>query len=151
VPLEPGEPTEPRYAESRDIWSDYNARQEFEHELINRKTTWSLSAQVILFAAYGVALNGAAEGETFRQVVASAGVAVAIVTLIGVVAVIRSKLISWQMYRDFYLDHEGHLPQPITEPALPWGVNTGNTLVTLLPDVALPLIFAFAWTVLLLT
>jgi hypothetical protein len=23
-----------RYQESRDIWSDYNARQEFEHELI---------------------------------------------------------------------------------------------------------------------
>jgi len=32
-----------RYPERRDIWNDYNHRQEFEHDLINRKTTWWLT------------------------------------------------------------------------------------------------------------
>jgi hypothetical protein len=40
--------------EYRDIWDDHNHSQEFEHNLINRKTTWSLTAQTLLFAAYGV-------------------------------------------------------------------------------------------------
>jgi hypothetical protein len=31
-------------------------RLRFEHELINRRLTWLLSSQSILFAAYGVAL-----------------------------------------------------------------------------------------------
>src|SRR5438034_10742862 len=43
--------------EYRDIWCDHNHQQEFEHELINRKTTWSLTAQTILFTAYGLVLG----------------------------------------------------------------------------------------------
>jgi hypothetical protein len=31
------------YKETRDILGDYNHRQEFEHELLNRKTTWMLT------------------------------------------------------------------------------------------------------------
>ena len=45
------------YKEFRDVWQDCNHRQEFEHDLINRKTTWSLTGQTILFAAYGVTLG----------------------------------------------------------------------------------------------
>jgi hypothetical protein len=40
-----------KYQGMRDIWNDYNHRQEFEHELIDRKTTWLLTTQAILFAA----------------------------------------------------------------------------------------------------
>jgi len=49
--------TDDRYQRSRDVWHDYNDRQEFEHDVINRKTTWGLTGQTILFAAYGVTLR----------------------------------------------------------------------------------------------
>ena len=39
------------------MWQDQNHRQEFEHDLLNRKTTWGLTGQTILFAAYGVTLG----------------------------------------------------------------------------------------------
>jgi hypothetical protein len=103
------------YRESRDIWDDYNKRQEFEHKLIDRKTTWWATAQTILFAAYGMswqdpAANGAPK---FRCVVAIAGVVVAIVTLVGVLGVIRSKCMSWKAYRLFYKENEAYLPRPL--------------------------------------
>lgn len=36
----------------------YFKRLEFEHELINRRLTWLLSSQTILFAAYGIYCYG---------------------------------------------------------------------------------------------
>ena len=61
-----------RYKEARDVWEDSQHRQEFEHDLINRKTTWSLTGQTILFAAYGVTLRSdfADKANYFRNAVA---------------------------------------------------------------------------------
>lgn len=148
-----------RYQESRDIWNDYNSRQEFEHDLINRKTTWWLTTQTILFAAYGVTLTiqfrSLAEFRNspefravteFRNVIAGVGLAVAVVTLIGVLALIRSKYRSWAMYQDFYRRFTWYsLPRPLNEEPLQWGVLTNNTWFTLLPDFALPVVFGGAW------
>jgi hypothetical protein len=51
---QPGE----RYkGEYRDIWNDHNHHQELEHNLINRKATWSPTTQTLLFAAYGLVLK----------------------------------------------------------------------------------------------
>jgi hypothetical protein len=137
------------YRESRDIWEDYNARQEFEHDLINRKSTWGLTTQAILFAAYGVALDSriADEGIGFRNIIAGSGLAVAAVTFLGVIFVVRSKRLSWKEYANFYYAaRERYLPpQPLNNRPLQWGVETGNTWLTLLPDILLPLIFAVAW------
>jgi hypothetical protein len=47
-----------RYQETRDVREDQDSRQKFEHELIDRKTTWGLACQSILFVAYGVTLRG---------------------------------------------------------------------------------------------
>lgn len=134
-----------KYQESRDIWSDYNARQEFEHELIHRKTTWWLTTQTILFAAYGVTLSNksTADAIEFRKIVACVGFAAAIVTLFGVLAVIKSKFLSWLEYEKFYRQSTWRLPRPLDK--LAWGVDTDNTLRTLVPDVLLPYIFAGAW------
>jgi hypothetical protein len=102
------------YQNSRDVWKDYNHRQEFEHDLINRKTTWGLTSQTILFAAYGVTLRGnntpgkkdlVAIGYDFRKVVISAGLLIAVVTFVAVLATVNSKRLSWRQYEDFY---EGH-------------------------------------------
>jgi hypothetical protein len=46
-----------RLQKTRNIWTDYNNRQEFEHELINRKTTWWLTSQTVLLTAYSATLG----------------------------------------------------------------------------------------------
>lgn len=140
-------------AENRDIWQDYNNRQEFEHDLINRKTTWWLAAQALLFAAYGVTLSVDASQDAihFRRVVAASGVALAAITLVGVLAVIGSKLMSWREYAAF-LNSEverAKLPQPMGRGRLQWGVRTWNTWITLAPDVFQPVVLGVAWIVLL--
>ena len=42
-----------RYRQS-DLYKDYMNRLDFEHELINRRVTWLLTSQSILFAIYGI-------------------------------------------------------------------------------------------------
>jgi hypothetical protein len=138
-------------SEYRQIWQDHNERQDFEHGLIDRKTTWWLSAQSLLFAAYGVSLSGVldAEGGTFREAVAFAGLAAALLTFIGVAAVIISKHLSWRLYKKFFCNWE-HLPVPLDSKPLQWGVHTTNTIFTLAPDALLPIVFICAWLYLLI-
>ena len=143
-----------RYQESRDVWKDYNHSQAFEHDLINRKTSWWMTGQTILFAAYGLALRSdlADQNKEFRRVVALSGLALAVVTLIGVLALILSKIISWREYEKFYRHPSPiklRLPRPLNKRPHQWGVRTWNTPITLLPDVAFPIIFAVAWFTLL--
>lgn len=176
-------------AEKREIWEDFNNRQQFEHDLINRKTTWGLTTQAILLAGYGVTFRtgNVDPPNAFRDVLAFAGMAVGFVTLVGVCLVTRSKYLSWRQYRAFYDDHSWALPKPMDIPPptlrddikdllwrlrrrvrassddpsdahnsspihaasgarLEWGVRTANTVGTLLPDVAMPIIFILAWS-----
>ena len=147
-----------RYQESRDRWHDQNHRQEFEHDLINRKTTWGLTSQTILFAAYGVTLRSENLDKSkdlldisndFRKVVVFAGLGVALVTFLGVVSIINSKRLSWRQYKKFYENHQ-LLQGPLVKKPLQWGVSTLNTRLTLLPEALLPLIFVGAWLWLLI-
>jgi hypothetical protein len=134
-----------------NIWDDYNSRQRFEHELLDRKTTWGMTGQSILFAAYGVTLGKRTdEPASFRTVIAYAGVAIAVSGLIGAAFLIRSKYKSWEQYRDFFSDRENPLPGPFEDKELPWGFSRVNTFFTLFPDIALPVVFALAWTALIL-
>jgi hypothetical protein len=141
-----------RYKRQRDIWADHNARQNFEHELINRKTTWLITSQTILFAAYGVTFrvtNSVDDPRDFRRVVAWAGLSLAIITFVGVCGLLTSKYLAWKLYRAYYEGAPQDLPTPLERP-LPWGVKTWNTMgLALWPDVALPLVFIGAWTALL--
>lgn len=142
------------YRQSRDVWDDWNHRQEFEHDLINRKTSWWLTGQTILFAAYGVTLRSdfVDKSNEFRKVVAFAGLAVAVVTFVGILGLIRSKRMSFRDYSEFYCPPSPKLPLPgpLEGKPLQWGVNTRNTWLTLAPDFFLPLIFAGAWLFLLI-
>jgi hypothetical protein len=143
------------YGEMRDIWSDYNRRQEFEHDLINRKTTWLLTAETILFAAYGVSFGEATADDfrsaaKFRDAVAWSGLLIAVIMLIGVVSVINSKRMSWRLYRGFFKESgSSNLPRPLDRRPLAWGVHTGNNLLTLVPDFVLPIVIIGAWGYLL--
>jgi hypothetical protein len=148
-----------RYQESRDIWKDYNDNQKFEHDLINRKTTWSLTIQGLLFAAYGVTFGKMADFQNisgsdsvfeFRRGIAVLGLMVAIATFVGVAAVINSKRRQRLLYRDFYRNSiEYSLPLPHKK--LHWGVSTRNTWWTLVPDLILPWLFAGMWVYVLVT
>jgi hypothetical protein len=134
-------------SDDREIWQDHIDIQSFEHELINRKTTWWLSAQALLFTAYGVTLGEAGDESTkFREVVACAGLIVAVLTLIGVAAVVRSKYLSWRLYERFFSRNKHSLPNPHDGRHLQWGVRTSNTIFTLLPDIGLPVVFIWAWS-----
>jgi hypothetical protein len=139
--------------EMRDIWGDYNRRQEFEHDLLNRKTTWMLATQAILFAAYGLTVgSGSTDGglDRFRKVVAGSGLSIALITLVGVVFIIRSKYLSWTAYRKFFKESGApKLPRPLDREALQWGVNDRNTWLTLLPEALFPIVFIVGWCLLL--
>ncbi len=132
-------------------WEHYKSNQEFEHQLIDRKTTWLLTTQAILFAAYGVALDeNCDKATTFGDVVALSGLAIASILLIGILALINSKRLSFHQFRKYFKDRAEGLPEPLNDKELQWGVVTWNTRIVLLPDVALPLIFIAAWLFLFL-
>jgi len=110
--------------------NEYFERLRFKHELINRRLTWLLSSQTILFAAYGVALGTAQPGkaEIFLKVTAISGAAIACLILIGVIAGILAKRTVWK---------DSHTEQ--------FGVRTPITYLALIPDTLLPVVFAIAW------
>jgi hypothetical protein len=102
------------YRKMRDIWSDFNQRQEFEHDLINRKASWLLTGETILFAAYGVSFRAQEGTEGFRGAVAWSGLLIAAFTLLGVATLIISKVVSWWDYRGFYKEERTpNPPQPL--------------------------------------
>lgn len=110
-------------------------RLRFEHELINRRLTWLLSSQSILFAAYGIAL-GAANQEIagfFLKVTAISGIVIAGLILLGVVAGILAKRTVWK---------DSKKKQ--------FGVRTWITYMALIPDTLLPTVFIVAWLSILL-
>jgi hypothetical protein len=137
------------YQEMRDTWSDFNHRQAFEHDLINRKTTWLLTTEGLLFTAYGLSSRGFESALRFHNAVAWAGLLIATITLIAVASLINSKRLSWREYRDYYERKESPKPPRPFGPTLAWGVNTWNTRLTLAPDVAIPMVFIGVWWYLL--
>ncbi len=140
------------YQELRDIWDDYNHRQEFEHELLDRKTTWLLTSQTILFAAYGVTFGASQRTHglgDFRRVVAWAGLITSVVVFLGILALVRAKYLSWRAYRAYYEQpRTPDPPKPIGSGNLQWGVHSWTTVLALTPDCVIPLVFARAWYVL---
>jgi hypothetical protein len=80
--------------------------------------------------------------------VACSGLLIAAIVLLGVAALIRSKYISWKDYEGFFELNPG-LPGPLAERSLQWGVRNGNTHVSLLPDILLPIVFIVIWSVLI--
>ena len=148
--------SDPKPRQSREAWEDYNERQKFEHQLIDRKTNWMLTTQAILFTAYGVTFRGAIDADlanSFRTVVAWSGVAVAVISALGVLALLRSKRLSYVEYRNYFEgcfgDSPQKLPEPLDRQTLQWGVDTRNTWFTLVPDVLLPTVFVIGWLYLL--
>jgi hypothetical protein len=106
----------------------FSNRLEFEHVLINRRLTWLLTTQSILFAAYGLATRADKAAEVFLAVTPIAGIAVSGMIFIGILCGVFAKWYTWQ-------DSEKK----------EFGVRTWITILALLPDLMLPVVFALAW------
>ena len=137
----------------RELFDEYLTRQKFEHELINRRVTWLLTSQTILFAAYSL---GASKNnnvpEHFLDVIAWCGLLSSLFLVLGIVAGARAKWQSWQDYLKLLkLDNmEQQIPSSVIakvdELRREWGVRTWITKLALLPDILLPILFLGAWT-----
>ena len=114
---------------------EYSSRLRFEHELINRRVTWLLTSQSILFSAYGVGLKPP-RAPFFLQVVALTGATTAIIILVGILTSYIAKYCTWQDFKN-----SGNAGEPF------W-VRTRLTYVGAIPDGAMPILLAFAWVVL---
>jgi len=112
-----------------------------EHELLNRRLTWLLSSQTILFAALAFAMGNQTtldrRHEFFFLVVSILGIAISLCILFGIWQGIRAK-------RQLWKDYKTH-----TEPKEELGVRTEITNKALVPDVLLPVFFTLAWISLL--
>src|SRR5205809_5789770 len=115
---------------------EYHRRLGFEHELIGRRIGWLLTSQSILFTAYGLTLDKQGHAaDLYRLWIPRLGPLLAFAVLCGVIAAALAKYRTW---RDFQKDN----------PSAFWGVRTYITIIGLIPDFALPLIFASIWMVL---
>lgn len=147
--------------------NNYHNKLKFEHELINRRLTWLLTSQSILFAALAFVLGkdmvydpqtGGLDKSDFFEILACLGLNISLLTWIGVVMGIVAKCTGW------YDERMSQLGWPLKRPwilsfllknawlnrnrkndELPLGVRTYITLIALLPDFFMPLAFAWAW------
>ena len=115
----------------------YDKRLQFEHELINRRLTWLLTSQSLLFAAYAFASDPDSSAKTslaktFLSVTPIAGVAISVLIFIGVLCGAHAK---WTVWKRFQAKH----------PLEPFGVVTRLTYIALVGDGMLPVVFAGAW------
>jgi hypothetical protein len=113
---------------------DYLRRLGFEHELINRRIGWLLTSQSILLLAYGLTVGQKVPqaADRFRQVVPIVGLLISYAVLCGVVAAVLAK-------RHIFLEYRTE------NKAAKWGAETYVTWIGLIPDFALPMIFAWVW------
>ena len=112
----------------------YEMRLEFEHQLINRRLTWLLTSQSILFAALAFVLDKedlTTQQQAFSSIIPVLGMSIAIAILIGIIMGIAAKIITWRDSKK--------------EGAKYFGVRTWITYTAFVPDVFMPVAFAVAW------
>ena len=112
----------------------YKKRLEFEHELINRRLTWLLTSQSILFAAIAFVLGKEKltdEQLLFSKIISVLGMSIAFAILIGIIMGIAAKIITWQDSKKEGIKH--------------FGVRTWITCMAFIPDVFMPIAFGVAW------
>lgn len=138
--------------EQHEIFKEYLDRQKFEHELIDRRVTWLLTSQTILFAAYGLGVSKDSDiPQLFLNAVAVSGLLSSLFLFIGIVAGVRAKWQSWQDYLKLQNQcnevdgSAASVPENLDDFRKEWGVRTRITKLAIVPDLFLPLIFLGAW------
>jgi len=130
------------------LYKEYSKRLKFEHDLINRRITWLLTSQTILFAAYGLgAKKDSIISPNFLTVIAISGLVSSLLLFVGIVANALAKHQSWQDYLNVVKEcDESQIPEKLENLRKQWGVRSWITRLALTPDLALPLVFLIAWT-----
>ncbi len=114
----------------RTSFEDHRNALKFEHDLIDRKLARLLTSQTILFAAVSLAASRADAG--FIKILALTGLALCVVTAIGMAGNFRAKRYVFTDYRKMVESSKWrHTP-----PELPvqWGVRTVTTWWGLVAD-----------------
>ena len=110
----------------------HEKRMHFEHDLINRRLSWLLTSQSILFAAMALAFSDkepTAQGEAFVKFIPIMGAVISMSIFSGVLAGATAKYKIWKKSESEQ-----------------WGVRTSITVWALLgTDLLLPIIFTIAW------
>jgi hypothetical protein len=115
---------------------EYLDSLKFEHEQINRRLTWLLTSETILFAAYGLVIEKAAD--QILPVIAGAGIWIAAFILLGVCAAATAKHCALRDFRTASGKSDEQL-----------GTRTWITYIGFIADFALPVVFIVAWACLL--
>lgn len=115
--------------------------------MINRKITWLLTSQTILFAALGLTLR--TPSLQFVQIIAAVGLFISITIGAGLVSNLRAK---WLVYTDFNAFNEELPGKPHPRwgvrkgtNRVEWGVRTSVTVWGVIADLSIPIIFVAAW------
>jgi hypothetical protein len=138
----------------RRTFEDHVDGLKFEHELIDRKITWLLTSQTVLFAALGLSLGNPVLD--LVRVMAGVGIASCAIIGVGLVGNVVAKWLVHRDYRDFLKTFEGSgtsftelWPRPWgvrgRKSRVEFGVRSTTTFLGILADLAIPLAFAVAW------
>jgi len=126
-----------------DKMENYEKRQAFEHDLINRRLTWLLSSQTILFAALALIVHNDVKEEyktLFFKTISYLGIFISISIFISICMGIVAKYLN---FRDEQKNQEKN-PHKYDGP-VQWGVRWYITAIALVPDIAMPVGFFAAW------
>lgn len=122
----------------KDDLGKHEKRMHFEHDLINRRLSWLLTSQTILFAAMGLAFSDKKlinQAEAFVKFIPIMGAVISMSIFSGVLAGAIAKYKIWK-----------------GSESEQWGVRTWITRWALFgTDLLLPIIFAISWLCLGLT
>lgn len=131
----------------RKVYEDHVKGLEFEHQLIDRKITWLLTSQTILFASLGLTLQ--APALKLVRIMAGVGLVICFIIGIGLVGNITAKWFVYSDYKKFVVDAR-KVPWGVRgTKRVEFGVRTYTTWLGVFADLAIPLTFAIAWLLVL--
>ena len=145
--------------EYRTKFEDYIHGYEHEHELIDRKETWLLTSQTILFAALGLTLQAKTPAVKLILVIAGVGLFLCVAITLGLVGNVSAKRCLYSDYKHFVNSTDSastKIPKIPSSTKTPWGkreagevefgVRTPLTVLGIITDFLIPLAFAGAWS-----
>ena len=107
--------------------------KQYECELINRRLTWLLTSQSLLFAAYGLVFKSNKPNvQELTHAISLFGGIIAGVIMLGIMSSIVASCCLWYEVQSKYPDE-------------PLGVRNKTTLLSWCTDISLPGIFIYTW------
>lgn len=119
----------------------YDKDLKFEHDLINRRLTWLLTSQTILFGALAFILGKDVFVETRQAllcIIPGLGIVISASLWLAIAMSLTAKAFLWQDYK-----------KSSGKPKERFGIRTWITFIAFAPDFFMPLGFVVAWVYIL--